>query len=209
MNGRNLPSSSLSRRGVIAGIASAGVASLVAKPALAAKRTLADIAREGLERGGATITKRDIVGIADFSAPSKAPRFFVVDMASGRSTSHLVSHGRGSDPAHSGWVQRFSNDSGSNASSDGAYLTADHYVGRHGRSQRLVGLEPGNNNAMQRAIVIHGAWYVSPAVVAQHGKIGRSEGCFAFDEQGESLDEILARMGPGRLLYAGRFGITA
>lgn len=194
---------------MIAGVASAGIASLVAAPALAAKRSLADIAREGLERGGTAIAKRDIVGIADFSAPSKTARFFVVDMASGRSTSHLVSHGRGSDPAHSGWVQRFSNDSGSNASSDGAYLTADHYVGRHGRSQRLVGLEPGNNNAMQRAIVIHGAWYVSPAVAAQHGKIGRSEGCFAFDEQGESLDEILARMGPGRLLYAGRFGVSA
>ena len=61
-------------------------------------------------------------------------------MASGRASSHLVSHGRGSDPDHSGWVERFSNDFGSNASSPGGYLTADYYSGKHGRSQRLIGL---------------------------------------------------------------------
>ena len=146
--------------------------------------------------------------MADFTAPSRAPRFFLVDLASGRTTTHLVSHGRGSDPDHSGYVERFSNDEGSNASSAGTYRTEDYYVGKHGRSQRLEGLEPGNSNALARAIVIHGAWYVSDAIAAQHGKIGRSEGCFAFDETNGSLDEVLTRLGPGRLLYAGRFGLS-
>lgn len=204
MNGRNLLNPVLGRRTLIA-----GAASLFAAPALATARTPADVAREGLQRAGSAIPRRDIVGVADFNAPSRAPRFFLVDLANGRTTSHLVSHGRGSDPDHSGYVERFSNDEGSNASSAGAYRTVDYYSGKHGRSQRLDGLEPGNSNAMARAIVIHGAWYVSDAIAQQHGKIGRSEGCFAFDETNGSLDEILSRLPPGHLLYAGRFNLSA
>jgi hypothetical protein len=183
---------------------------LAASPLLAApKRTLAEIAREGLQRHGSAIAHPDIVGIADFAAPSRAARFYLVDLANGRATSHLVSHGRGSDPTHSGWLTHFSNAHGSAATSPGAYLTGAHYVGKHGRSQRLVGLDAENSNAEPRAIVIHGAWYVSDEMVRQHGKLGRSEGCFAFDETNGSLDEVLARLGPGRLLAAGRFGVTA
>ncbi|MGL6042390.1 MAG: murein L,D-transpeptidase catalytic domain-containing protein [Sandaracinobacteroides sp.] len=170
-------------------------------------RSLESVVFEGLGRHGRKLANRDLVGIADFAAPSRSLRFYLVDVVGGRATRHLVSHGRGSDPAHSGWVERFSNEPGSLASSAGGYRTADHYTGRHGASQRLLGLEPQNSNAEPRAIVIHGAWYVSADMVRQHGKLGRSEGCFAFDEAG-SLGEILARLGPGRLLYAGRFGIA-
>jgi hypothetical protein len=190
------------------GAAAAAATTLAASPALAQSRTLASVAREGLERNASAITHTDIIGIADFAAPSRSARFYLVDLANGRATSHLVSHGRGSDPAHTGWVERFSNEPGSNASSPGAYRTGAYYTGQHGRSQRLIGLDPTNSNAEPRAIVIHGAWYVSDAMVRQHGKLGRSEGCFAFDETGGSLDEVLARLGPGRLLYAGRFGIA-
>jgi hypothetical protein len=195
--------STISRRALLG--AALGVA---AAPALAARRSLADVTREGLERHAGAILHRDVVGIADFAAASRAPRFFLVDLAAGTATAHLVSHGRGSDPRHSGWVERFSNEPGSAASSPGAYLTGAYYTGRHGASQRLLGLDPENSNAEPRAIVIHGAWYVSDAMVRQHGKIGRSEGCFAFDEGNGSLDQVLARLGPGRLLYAGRFGLA-
>jgi hypothetical protein len=192
------------------GAAAAATATWAASPVLAApKRTLADVAREGLQQNAASLAHTDVVGIADFAAPSRAPRFYLVDLANGRATSHLVSHGRGSDPSHSGWVERFSNLPGSAASSPGAYLTGAHYIGKHGRSQRLIGLDPENSNAEPRAIVIHGAWYVSDSMARQHGKIGRSEGCFAFDETNGSLDQVLARLGPGRLLYAGRFNLTA
>ena len=54
-----------------------------------------------------------------------------------------------------------------------------------------------------RAIVVHGAWDVSPKMVAQHGMLGRSEGCFAFVEA--DLPQVLARLGPGRLLLAGKY----
>lgn len=62
-----------------------------------------------------------------------------------------------SDPHHTGYLHKFSNVSGPNASSEGAFLTGDYYVGQHDRSQRLAGLDPTNDNAMDRAIVIHGA----------------------------------------------------
>lgn len=146
------------------------------------------------------ISGHDFIGIADYSAPSRRRRFHVLDLTSGHSRALLVAHGRGSDPQHSGWVETFSNVPGSAASSQGAFLTHDIYEGRHGRSRRLVGLDPQNNNAESRAIVIHAAWYVSPAMIRDHGKLGRSEGCFAFADS--DLSMILDRLGPGRLIYS-------
>lgn len=178
-------------------------AGAVARPALAAASPMLAVARRGLERAGDKVTYRDVVGIADFTSPSRAPRFHLVDLRNGDATSLLVAHGRGSDPAHSGWLRSFSNEMGSAATSQGAYVTGDYYVGKHGRSMRLQGLEPANSNAEPRAIVVHGAWYVSPKMVAEHGMLGRSEGCFALDEA--DLPQVLARLGPGRLLLAGKF----
>lgn len=187
-----------------AALASLAAAS-VARPALASTTTpgLLSLARRGLERAGDAVRYRDVVGIADFTSPSKTPRFHLVDLRNGEATSLLVAHGRGSDPGHSGWLRSFSNQVGSAATSQGAYVTGDYYVGQHGRSMRLRGLEGSNSNAEPRAIVVHGAWYVSPKMVAEHGVLGRSEGCFAFDEG--DLPQVLARLGPGRLLLAGKF----
>src|SRR3546814_16526027 len=89
---------------------------------------------------------------------------------------------------------------GSQASSSGAYLTCSTYVGRHGRARRLIGLNPENSNAEQRATVIHAAKYVSPEIVRMQGKLGRSEGCFAF--AANDLDLVLERLGLGRLIFA-------
>ena len=69
-----------------------------------------------------------------------------------------------------------------------------------GRSIRLEGLDPTNDKATARAIVVHGAWYVSEEIIAHFGMLGRSEGCLAVANS--SLDEVLARLGPGRLIYA-------
>ena len=145
---------------------------------------------------------RDLIAIADFDAASAVPRFHLVNLMSGGVTSLLVAHGRGSDPDHSGWVTRLSNSPGSAASSAGAYRTGPLYVGKHGPSRRIAGLDPTNNNAEPRAIVVHGAWYVSQDMVRDHGKLGRSEGCFAVAES--VLPEVLARLGEGRLIYADR-----
>jgi hypothetical protein len=147
-----------------------------------------------------SISYRDFIGVADFSLPSRVPRFHLVNLADGSLRSHLVAHGRGSDPSHTGWLQRFSNEPRSNATSAGAYRTGSLYVGAHGRSMRLEGLDPTNSNALSRAIVVHGAWYVNEQVIGYSGMLGRSQGCFAVADS--SLAEITARLGPGRLIYA-------
>lgn len=156
-----------------------------------------------LETHSWRIPNRDRIGVVDFTLPSSQPRFHLVDVASGAiERSWLVAHGSGSDPSATGMLHRFSNLPGSNASSRGAYLTANAYVGKHGRSRRLIGLDPSNDLALDRAIVIHGADYVSPALIASQGRIGRSQGCFAF-EQGE-VATVMERLGEGRMIYASR-----
>lgn len=154
-----------------------------------------------LDKHGSRL-KRDRMAIVDFGAKSAEARFHFIDLASGRSTSARVSHGSGSDPRHTGWLQRFSNVHGSNATSEGAYATADYYHGKHGKSQRLHGLDPSNSNALARAIVIHGAWYANPEVLRARGVLGRSQGCFAFAEA--ELESVFARLGPDRLIYAAK-----
>jgi hypothetical protein len=200
----------LSRRNFI-GASALGAAGLLATGAEAALPATAfpaygprpELLRKALlafNRHRASVPQRDLIAIADFAAPSYRSRFHLVNTVSGRTTSLLVSHGRGSDPAHTGWLSRFSNQDGSLASSSGAYVTGDTYYGKHGRSRRLIGLDPTNNNAETRGIVLHAAWYVSPDLVREHGKIGRSEGCFAVSEN--DLEQVLARLGSGRMIYA-------
>ena len=159
-------------------------------------------ARAAFDRHRSQIVHGDVVGIADFTKSSADPRFYLLDTNSGQVTRHLVAHGRGSDPAHTGFLQRFSNLPGSEASSEGAYVVGDYYQGKYGRSMRVRGLDPSNSNAEARAIVVHTAWYAEPDVVTQTGRLGRSEGCFALPHM--SLQEALARLGPGRFLYADR-----
>jgi hypothetical protein len=163
-------------------------------PRLRARALLALAARR------TRVPYHDVIGIADFNRPSRDPRFYILDVRSGLLTEHLCAHGRGSDPEHSGWLAYFSNDHGSEATSRGAYVTGDAYFGKYGHSMRLTGLDHTNNNAEGRAIVVHSAWYAEPEMVAEHGKLGRSEGCFALP--GISHAEAMTRLGSGRLLYA-------
>ncbi len=159
-------------------------------------------AQRELARAGQRIWLRDVVGLADYSLPSGTPRFFLLDMVSGVVKTFYVTHGKGSDPEHDGWLKNFSNQGGSYASSRGAFLTRPFYEGKHGLSMRLVGLDPDNSNADPRAIVIHAADYADPGLVATQGKLGRSEGCFVLPPA--NLLEVLGRMGPGRLLFSDR-----
>ncbi|MFL6690255.1 MAG: murein L,D-transpeptidase catalytic domain family protein [Alphaproteobacteria bacterium] len=195
----------LSRRALFGATSGLAAATLL-RPlsAVAAAPTISPtLLRRGLaalDQHASAILNRDVMAIADFALPSRSPRFHLVDIANGRVSSYLVAHGRGSDPGHTGWLQRFSNAPQSHATSAGAYRTEGIYVGSHGRSIRLSGLDSSNNNALPRAIVVHGAWYVSDAMVRAHGVLGRSEGCFALAST--CLPEILDRLGSGRLIYA-------
>ncbi|WP_184085408.1 murein L,D-transpeptidase catalytic domain family protein [Sphingomonas xinjiangensis] len=155
-----------------------------------------------LDRHASRIPTHDRIAIVDFSQASYRPRLHLVHLGTGECESFLVAHGVGSDPGHTGLLQRFSNEPNSEASSEGAFLTADYYVGKHGDSQRLLGLDATNNNAFDRAIVVHSAWYSNADMIAKHGKLGRSQGCFAVGER--ELAKVFERLGPGRMIYSAK-----
>ena len=108
--------------------------------------------------------------------------------------------GRAPTPAHSGFLTRFSNDFGSYATSNGAYTTGEYYHGKYGLSMKTHGLDWTNNNAEARAIVIHNAWYAEPGMLAAHGKLGRSQGCFAFSRDDQW--SVMRKLAGGRMIYA-------
>ena len=184
----------LNRRSFLgAAIVGLGASSLpavaaIAKPPSLVPPRLMDKALAAVTKHRADILHADIIAIADFGAASSKPRFHLVNLVSGHTTSMLVAHGKGSDPSHTGWLHSFSNAHGSNASSQGSFLTGQHYVGKHG------------DLALDRAIVIHAASYVSDDMIKRHSKVGRSQGCFAVSEG--RIRQVLDQLGPGRLLFA-------
>jgi hypothetical protein len=117
-----------------------------------------------------------LLTVIDYTRSSIDRRLWVIDLRSGDVLfNELVAHGRGSGDV---LATVFSNDDNSHMSSLGLFVTRDAYVGHNGYSLRLDGLDPGlNDHARARAIVIHGAAYVSEAFAKQIGRLGRSWGC--------------------------------
>ena len=138
------------------------------------------LAVEGYEK--ITTRKREVLTLIDFSKPSTEERLYVFDMKQHKLLfSSVVSHGKNSG---NNYATSFSNKEGSHKSSLGFYLTENTYQGRNGYSLILEGLEKGvNDNARQRAIVMHGAAYADPAVIRNGGRLGRSFGCPALPHQ--------------------------
>lgn len=130
---------------------------------------------EKLKKQGAVVND-NIISIVDFSLPSTEKRLYVVDLKNYRVLyKTYVAHGRNSGTL---MANSFSNSPSSYKSSLGFYKTLGTYNGKHGYSLRLEGLEKGiNDNAYERAIVMHGADYVSPSYIPKLGFIGRSQGC--------------------------------
>ena len=157
-------------------------------------------AKAALEAHRYQVRARDTIGIVDFSLASRDPRFHLVDLMNGTVESFRVAHGSGSDRAHTGFLERFSNQPGSEATSNGTYITGEYYQGKYGLSMKTQGLDWTNNNAESRAIVIHNAWYAEPEMVAQTGKLGRSQGCFAFSRADQW--SVMRRLAGGRMIYA-------
>jgi hypothetical protein len=142
------------------------------------------------------IRNRDWLTIIDFTQHSGRRRFFVINLSDG-DVGHLhVAHGQGSDPEHTGYARRFSNEESSHMTSLGFYLVAEPYTGKWGRAARLDGLDSTNSKARERAIVLHGADYVNPNL----DKMGRSWGCPAVDLA--EIGVLLSRLTGGSLLYA-------
>lgn len=118
----------------------------------------------------------DRLAVIDYSKPSTEPRLWVFDLAKRKLLYHeLVAHGRNTGE---NLARTFSNRPESLQSSLGLFRTLGTYDGHNGYSLRMEGLEPGtNDHALERALVIHGATYVNPALARQQGRIGRSYGC--------------------------------
>ncbi len=116
------------------------------------------------------------LAVIDYSLPSTTPRLWVFDLEQRALLfKELVAHGRASGDKFS---RQFSNTPGSHQSSIGLFRTLHAYDGRNGYSLRMQGLEPKfNHHALERAIVIHGAKYVSDDFITRTGRIGRSHGC--------------------------------
>lgn len=145
-----------------------------------------------------TINRPEVITIIDFSLPSNQERLWVLDLIESKVLYHcLVSHGRNSGEVI---AEKFSNKPGSYASSPGFYTTGETYFGKHGFSLRLNGIENGiNDKARERAIVIHGADYVSSEFIEKNGRLGRSLGCPAVPE--ELSTEIIETIKDGTCLF--------
>lgn len=139
--------------------------------------------------------------IVDFDKPSTSKRFYLFDTLTKRVETFYVAHGRGSEGrVDDGIADVFSNQPHSNSSSLGIYRALDEYVGNHGRSMRLEGLEATNSNALSRAVVLHKANYVSESFIRSTGRLGRSEGCFAVEPSVE--DALVDKLKNGAYIIA-------
>lgn len=122
------------------------------------------------------LADKGILTIIDYTKPSTERRLWVVNLKNGKILFNtLVAHGKNSGALT---PTSFSNQPGSLKSSFGVFLTDKPYIGGVGYALRLIGLERGvNDNAYQRDIVVHGAWYAGADTVRKYGQLGRSWGC--------------------------------
>lgn len=144
---------------------------------LGLSRKVYNMALKGMEKlKRAARIHNNILSIIDFTQPSTSKRLFIIDLDnSSLLFNTLVAHGNKSGKE---WARSFSNKPRSNKSSIGFYVTGEPYNGSNGYSLKLQGVEAGfNNNAMKRAIVLHGANYVNEEYISSQGYIGRSQGC--------------------------------
>jgi hypothetical protein len=121
----------------------------------------------------------DVLTVIDFTKPSNQKRAWLIDLKNSKVLMNFyTTHGKNSGLDY---AKSFSNNFSSDQTSLGVYTTLNAYYGKHGLSERLMGLEKGvNNNALQRSVVVHPADYASEAYVKANGRAGRSWGCFGI-----------------------------
>lgn len=125
---------------------------------------------------------KDVITIIDFSLSSTTKRLWVIDLTTNTVLLHsLVSHGINSGLEY---ANSFSNRENSFKSSLGLYVTGESYIGKHGLSLKLDGMEQGvNDMARDRGVVVHGAQYANPNILNSQHYLGRSQGCPAIPEK--------------------------
>lgn len=129
-----------------------------------------------LKNSNLVSSAKEVISIVDFTKASTKKRLWIIDLAAKKVLFNtLVAHGQGSGD---NYATSFSNLANSHQSSLGFYITSNTYFGKHGLSLKLNGMDNGyNTNALNRAVVVHGAEYVSQSFINQHGRLGRSHGC--------------------------------
>lgn len=129
-----------------------------------------------LQAAGKLSDDKQILSVADFTKSSTQARLWVIDLKAKKVIFNTyVAHGQGSGED---FATTFSNAEGTHASSLGFYVTGDTYIGEHGNSLRLNGMDRGfNDAALSRGIVMHAADYVSKNNIEGQGRLGRSWGC--------------------------------
>ncbi len=139
-----------------------------------------------------------LLTICDFTLSSNSKRLWVIDIARKKVlTNTLVAHGSGSGEEY---ATHFSNIAESHTSSLGFYQTAETYMGNNGYSLKLNGLDGMfNSNAYERAIVIHGADYVSTDFAKANNRLGRSHGCPALPRA--LAEPIINKIANGSCLF--------
>lgn len=144
------------------------------------------------------VGRPETLTVIDYSRASTLPRLWVLDLVTRAVLfEELVAHGSGSGD---NFATRFSNKPESHQSSLGLFVTEDSYTGKNGYSLRLRGLEPANDKALERAIVIHGAQYVSDESAATLGRLGRSWGCPAL--RPAVARDVIDRVKGGGVVFA-------
>jgi hypothetical protein len=135
-----------------------------------------------LKNEGNLSNEKEILTVCDFSKSSVERRLWVLDLKANKVLiNDYVAHGQGSGEEY---ATAFSNTSNSHQSSLGFYVTDETYIGKHGESLRLKGMDKGfNSAAYERAVVVHGASYVSEDFIAGQKRLGRSWGCPAVSNQ--------------------------
>jgi hypothetical protein len=200
---RPLAASALPARPVlsVAPVQTVQVAAPPLDPRGVVRKELMDRAMAALDIHHRRVPLRDRMYLVDFKKYSGEERLYEVDLVAGHVTALRTSHGRGSDPAHTGFARDFGNTPESYKSSVGAFATAGASHGaQQGPNVLLDGLEYSNDRARERAIIVHGADYADPDFLAREGKLGRSYGCFSVAHT--DLPALRERMGEGRLLFA-------
>lgn len=137
------------------------------------------------------LVTKDILTLIDFSKSSNTKRLWVINLTTNEVLFNtLVAHGKNTGEEFANY---FSNKAESYQSSLGFYATAEVYTGKHGLSLRLDGLQKGlNDKARERAVVIHGADYVSESFIKNHKRLGRSQGCPALPvEMNEKIINVI------------------
>ena len=159
-------------------------------------KVLADLTFENYDKHPTRIKNDDYIVMVDFSVHSRKKRFYLVNTTSGKVEPTVVAHGSGSDPDNTGYAKYFSNTVGSLMSSLGSYIIAETYVSdKFGNAIRLDGLDGTNSRVRERAVVMHGADYVTE----RNAKQGRSWGCPAL--QWDWRDRVFKILPGGSFMY--------